>query len=50
MWSLLFVGCVHVLEPTLVPDEIVPVRTDDGWSLELRHYPADGPAGSCRMR
>ncbi len=44
MWWLSLSGCVHVLGPTLVPDAVVPVTTADGWSLELRRYPADGPA------
>ncbi len=36
------------LEPTMRPDEVVEVTTDDGWKLALRHYAgvdtaADGP-------
>jgi pimeloyl-ACP methyl ester carboxylesterase len=39
----LLLGCVHALPPTLIPDERVPIRTDDGWALTLRHYAGDGP-------
>jgi polyhydroxyalkanoate synthase subunit PhaC len=36
-------GCVHTLEPSMVPDEVVTVTTDDGWRNQLLHYPGDGP-------
>lgn len=31
------------LPPTMEPDEIVWVQTDDGWQLPLRHYTGEGP-------
>ena len=40
---LLSVGCVHSLPPTLVPDEALIYRTDDGWTSEIRHFPGEGP-------
>ncbi len=38
----LLAGCVHRLPPAMAPAEVVPVRTDDGWTLALRHYPGPG--------
>ncbi|MEZ4235468.1 MAG: alpha/beta fold hydrolase [Myxococcota bacterium] len=46
-WWMLALGCVHTLQPTMVPDEVLTVTTDDGWHNGLLHYPpaggADGP-------
>ena len=36
-------GCVHALQPSMVPAEVVQVSTDDGWINALRHYPGEGP-------
>lgn len=35
-------ACVKKLPPSMVPDNVVEVRTDDGWVLPLRHYPGEG--------
>lgn len=37
--GLVAAGCVHAVPPTMVPDEVVPVVTADGWTNPLRHYP-----------
>jgi polyhydroxyalkanoate synthase len=39
----LLVGCVRAARPTMHPAEVVKVQTEDGWTLDLRHYPGDGP-------
>lgn len=40
----LFASVAHAgVEPTMVPDEIVLTETEDGWTLPLRHYEAEGP-------
>lgn len=39
----LLAGCPRPLPPTMVPDAVLTTTTDDGWSLEVRHYVGDGP-------
>ncbi len=36
-------ACAHTLGPSIEPEAIVEVATEDGWMLPLRRYPADGP-------
>lgn len=37
-------GCQKpVLPPSMVPADVLPYRTEDGWVLGLRHYPGEGP-------
>lgn len=36
-------GCAKRLEPDLEPLATVPVHTEDGWELELRHHGGEGP-------
>jgi pimeloyl-ACP methyl ester carboxylesterase len=37
------IACSARLPPTLEPSATVPVRTADGWQLDLRHHGGDGP-------
>lgn len=37
------VGCVKALPPTMEPSQVLEVQTSDGWLLDVRHYPGDGP-------
>jgi len=36
-------GCAKWVPPTLQPDNVVPYTTEDGWEIDLRHYPGEGP-------
>lgn len=40
--AALLLGCARA-RPNLTPDALVDVRTDDGWTLTLRRYEAEGP-------
>lgn len=42
--ALLSAGCAgHIVRPSMDPREIHQVTTADGWRLDLRRYPSDGP-------
>src|SRR5678809_1070609 len=43
LFLLLATGCAKHLEPSMVPGEVLTYSTADGWSADLRHYPAEGP-------
>ncbi|MCO4747732.1 MAG: alpha/beta fold hydrolase [Proteobacteria bacterium] len=36
-------ACVKAVPPSMHPAEVVRVQTEDNWTLDLRHYPGDGP-------
>ena len=40
----LLLACVKPAPPAMSPDAIVTYATEDGWEMELRHYP--GPDGA----
>lgn len=39
----LLLACALRLPPSLSPPEVHQARTEDGWTLPLRRYPAEGP-------
>lgn len=41
-FALLACGCAHK-PPNLVPADVLKTTTNDGWELEVRHFPGDGP-------
>lgn len=43
LWLVVVTGCAKTVPPTMVPDNVVVAETDDGWALDVRHYPAAGP-------
>ena len=40
---VLLLACLKTVPPVMEPAEQPMYRTEDGWSVPLRHYPADGP-------
>ena len=43
MSLLILLACVKPVPPSMVPAGVEMARTEDGWSLPVRHYAASGP-------